>query len=143
MESKILCMEGKAGLCTPRRGPRGQKGGLLHIIAHLQELHPASVFLPPLSLRSLSPSFVHNSEARHPEKKVSPVHGLSAATLQIKVIIMNVCTLEKAPAPFPFLHLAKQSTDPAALQPHLDAESVWDRDRRVSPKAQLIKGISP
>lgn len=139
MENK---MQGKAGLCTPRRGPSGAEGWSAACYSTSAAATPCKFtqcFPFPLALRSLSPSFVRNSEARHAGKKVSPVHSLSVATLQIKVIIMNVRTLKEILVPFPLLHLPKQSTNPAALQPYLDAETVWDRDRRVPRRHSLLK----
>lgn len=125
MESKMLDVQGKAGLCTPSRGPSQAEGWSASFYSTSAATTPCKFtqcFPFPLALRSLSPSFVCNIEARHAEK-VSPVHSLSAATLQIKVIKMNVHTLEEILAPFPLLHVPKQSTNPAALQPYLDAEN--------------------
>lgn len=56
MESKILGVQGKADLCTPKRGPRGQKGVLLHVTAHLQ-LHTVFSFppFPDITLTTICP----------------------------------------------------------------------------------------
>lgn len=67
------------------------------------------------------------------------MYCLSVVTLEIKVIITNVCTLTQIPVPFPHLHLPKQSTNPAALQSYLDAETVWDRDIRVPRRHGFLK----
>lgn len=137
MENK---MQGKAGLCTPRRGPSGAQGwSAAYYSTSAAPCKFTQCFPFPLALRAVSPSFVHNSKARHAGKKVSPVHSLSVATLQIQVIKMNVRTLKEILVPFPLLHLPKQSTNPAALQPYLHAETVWDRDRRVPRRHSLLK----
>lgn len=101
MENK---MQGKAGLCTPRRGPSGAEGCSATCYSTSATAAPCKFtqcFPFPLAMRSLSPSLVRNSEARHTGKKVSPVHSLSVVTLQIKVIIMNVRTLKEILVPSP------------------------------------------
>lgn len=101
MESRILGMQGKAGLCflcfpVPRRVPRVVCSMLQHICStYTLQVHPVFFFplFSEITLAIICPLTVRPGMQG---REASPVHGLSVGTLQIKVTIMNIHTWKKS-----------------------------------------------